>query len=255
MSVVEAGDILAGLAALGIEHGAFIGTSRGGLIIHVLAAMRPTVLKAVVLNDIGPVHRRRRASRISAPISSGRRSRKTCAEAVAVQKAVHGAGIFRARPMRIGSAWSARIYREDGGRAGAGFRSGAAQRRQSDRPEPAVARAVAAVRSAWRPCRCWPSAAPTRNCFRPRRWTRWRSGIRIAKRSPSRARAMRRCWRPATCRDGSRRLSRALNGNQLTLSRKRRESRPSTCSEAATSTRWFTPHPPVGHLLPVQQGN
>ncbi|MGO4835992.1 alpha/beta fold hydrolase, partial [Rhizobiaceae sp. 2RAB30] len=52
--MVEAGDILAGLTALSIEHGAFIGTSRGGLIIHVLAAMRPAALKAVVLNDIGP---------------------------------------------------------------------------------------------------------------------------------------------------------------------------------------------------------
>ncbi len=52
---VEAGDILAGLVALGIEGAAFIGTSRGGLIIHVIAAMRPEALKAVVLNDIGPV--------------------------------------------------------------------------------------------------------------------------------------------------------------------------------------------------------
>ena len=52
---VEAGDIVAGLTALGIEHGVFIGTSRGGLIIHVLAAIRPAALKAVILNDIGPV--------------------------------------------------------------------------------------------------------------------------------------------------------------------------------------------------------
>lgn len=52
--VVETSDVLAGLTALGIERGAFIGTSRGGLIIHVLAAMRPAVLKAAVLNDIGP---------------------------------------------------------------------------------------------------------------------------------------------------------------------------------------------------------
>ena len=37
----EAVDVLAGLAALGIDRAAFIGTSRGGLIIHVLGAMQP----------------------------------------------------------------------------------------------------------------------------------------------------------------------------------------------------------------------
>lgn len=52
---MEAGDILAGLAALNIGEAAFIGTSRGGLIIHVLGTMRPSVLKAIVFNDIGPM--------------------------------------------------------------------------------------------------------------------------------------------------------------------------------------------------------
>jgi pimeloyl-ACP methyl ester carboxylesterase len=52
---VEAGDVLAGLEALGIEEAVFIGTSRGGLIVHVLATLRPSVLKAAILNDIGPV--------------------------------------------------------------------------------------------------------------------------------------------------------------------------------------------------------
>ena len=53
--MVETADLLAGLTTLDIEHAAFIGTSRGGLIIHVLAAMRPGAMKAVVLNDVGPV--------------------------------------------------------------------------------------------------------------------------------------------------------------------------------------------------------
>jgi pimeloyl-ACP methyl ester carboxylesterase len=52
--ITEAGDVLAGMAALGIEHAHFIGTSRGGLILHVLAGMRPALLKSVVLNDVGP---------------------------------------------------------------------------------------------------------------------------------------------------------------------------------------------------------
>ncbi|WP_394688617.1 alpha/beta fold hydrolase [Hoeflea sp.] len=51
----EADDILNGMAALGLEHAIFIGTSRGGLIMHVLAATRPGVMTGGVLNDIGPV--------------------------------------------------------------------------------------------------------------------------------------------------------------------------------------------------------
>lgn len=53
--MVEADDVLAGMVAMGIEHAAFIGTSRGGLIMHVLAAMRPGAMKAGILNDVGPV--------------------------------------------------------------------------------------------------------------------------------------------------------------------------------------------------------
>lgn len=52
--VVEAGDVLAGMTALGLPDALFIGTSRGGLVMHVLAAMRPTVMVAGVLNDVGP---------------------------------------------------------------------------------------------------------------------------------------------------------------------------------------------------------
>src|SRR5262249_32260236 len=52
---VETSDVIAGLVAIGIENGVFIGTSRGGLIIHLIAAARPGLLKAVILNDVGPV--------------------------------------------------------------------------------------------------------------------------------------------------------------------------------------------------------
>ncbi|NGN40672.1 alpha/beta hydrolase [Mesorhizobium sp. CGMCC 1.15528] len=86
---VEAGDILAGLVALGIEHGAFIGTSRGGLIIHVLAAMRPTVLKAVVLNDIGPVLEGAGLAHIRAYLERAPKP-KSLADAIAIQRATHG---------------------------------------------------------------------------------------------------------------------------------------------------------------------
>lgn len=86
---IEAGDILAGLTALGIEHGAFIGTSRGGLIIHLLAAMRPAVLKAVVLNDIGPVVEGAGLAQIRAYLEHTPKP-KDFAEAAAIQRAAQG---------------------------------------------------------------------------------------------------------------------------------------------------------------------
>lgn len=52
---VETGDVMAGMTAMGIEDAAFIGTSRGGLILFMLATQRPAAIKAVVLNDVGPV--------------------------------------------------------------------------------------------------------------------------------------------------------------------------------------------------------
>lgn len=47
-------DTLDLMGATGIAQAIFIGTSRGGLIAMALAAFRPNVIKAVVLNDIGP---------------------------------------------------------------------------------------------------------------------------------------------------------------------------------------------------------
>jgi pimeloyl-ACP methyl ester carboxylesterase len=52
---VEAEDVITACAVLGIDQAIFIGTSRGGLILHLLAAMRPALLRGVILNDIGPV--------------------------------------------------------------------------------------------------------------------------------------------------------------------------------------------------------
>ena len=52
--LTEANDVIDGILAAGLGQMAIVGTSRGGLIAMVLAAMRPTLMKAVVLNDIGP---------------------------------------------------------------------------------------------------------------------------------------------------------------------------------------------------------
>ncbi|MEP9397247.1 alpha/beta hydrolase [Mesorhizobium sp. KR2-14] len=110
---VEADDILAGLTALEVEHGAFIGTSRGGLIIHLLAAMRPAVLRAVVLNDIGPVVEAAGFARIRAYLETAPKPR-SFDEALAMQRSLHG----KAFPALSGRDWRrfvAALYRDRGG--------------------------------------------------------------------------------------------------------------------------------------------
>jgi pimeloyl-ACP methyl ester carboxylesterase len=52
---IEMQDVQDVLTALGMHNGAIVGTSRGGLIAMGLSATRPTLINAVVLNDIGPV--------------------------------------------------------------------------------------------------------------------------------------------------------------------------------------------------------
>ncbi|WP_018898821.1 alpha/beta hydrolase [Rhizobium sp. 2MFCol3.1] len=52
---VEARDVIEACTYLDIDRAAFIGTSRGGLILHLLAGMKSELIAAAVLNDIGPV--------------------------------------------------------------------------------------------------------------------------------------------------------------------------------------------------------
>lgn len=51
----ERSDLLIGLEHAGIPSAHFIGTSRGGLHVMALAPTHPELIRAVVLNDIGPV--------------------------------------------------------------------------------------------------------------------------------------------------------------------------------------------------------
>jgi pimeloyl-ACP methyl ester carboxylesterase len=52
---IEMHDVIDFMTVLGLFNAGIIGTSRGGLIAMVLAAVQPTRIGAVVLNDIGPV--------------------------------------------------------------------------------------------------------------------------------------------------------------------------------------------------------
>ncbi|CAN7434776.1 alpha/beta fold hydrolase [Mesorhizobium sp. LjNodule214] len=107
---VEAGDILAGLAVLGIENAAFIGTSRGGLIIHVLGAMRPAVLKAIVLNDIGPVIEAEGLAHIGSYLERAPKP-KSFGEALDAQRGAHG-GDFPALTEADWERMVSALYRE-----------------------------------------------------------------------------------------------------------------------------------------------
>ena len=62
--IVENRDIQDILVAAGVAEAVFVGTSRGGIHTMVLSALRPGLLKAVVLNDIGPVLEARGLARI-----------------------------------------------------------------------------------------------------------------------------------------------------------------------------------------------
>ncbi len=86
---VESADIQSLLAAVEIPEAIFVGTSRGGLHCMLLAAFRPTLLRAVVMNDIGPVLEPRGLARIRGYVGKLPRP-KSWADAVAMFQQVSG---------------------------------------------------------------------------------------------------------------------------------------------------------------------
>ncbi|NDC58218.1 MAG: alpha/beta hydrolase [Alphaproteobacteria bacterium] len=65
------GDVIQVLDALAIPRAAFVGTSMGGLITMILAALQPQRIERVVLNDIGPKLEPEGLARIAGYVGTG----------------------------------------------------------------------------------------------------------------------------------------------------------------------------------------
>jgi len=127
---IEAGDVIAACAALGIERAIFIGTSRGGLILHIIAATRPDLLEAAILNDIGPVIETEGLARIRDYLNSGRKPAEWN-EAADILKENHGAA-FTALGEQDWPEMAHALYRDIEGKPVADF-------------DPAIAEALKSV--------------------------------------------------------------------------------------------------------------
>jgi pimeloyl-ACP methyl ester carboxylesterase len=110
----EAQDVLQAAAHLGIGEADFIGTSRGGLILHFLPAMAPGLVRSVVLNDVGPVLEIEGLRKIKDYLSA-RPEPKDFGQAARALKATHGADF----PILTDKDWAEMaeaIFREIDGR-------------------------------------------------------------------------------------------------------------------------------------------
>ncbi|NLS02982.1 alpha/beta hydrolase [Rhizobium sp. P32RR-XVIII] len=127
---VEADDVLAACSAFRITGAAFIGTSRGGLILHLIAEMKPELLAAVVLNDVGPVLEPEGLRHIQSYLATSRTPRDWD-DAAGLLRDLHEAEF----PTLAAEDWRGMahaIYREVAGRLAADF-------------DPAIAEAMVAT--------------------------------------------------------------------------------------------------------------
>ena len=110
---VEAGDVVALLDHLGLDRVTILGTSRGGLVALVLAAIARDRIAGVIFNDIGPEIMPEGLSYIMDYLGKPPKLR-TLAEAAAALPH-HYAPAFRDVPAENWHALARRIYREEGG--------------------------------------------------------------------------------------------------------------------------------------------
>lgn len=116
---VEAFDIIAGLKALEIGQAVFLGTSRGGFIVHILAAIAPQLLAGVIFNDIGPEIVSEGFRQIADYLFKAKNP-GGWEQAAELQLGVHGKA-FSALTMADWERFSHAIYREDIDQQGRGI--------------------------------------------------------------------------------------------------------------------------------------
>lgn len=107
------GDVLQLLDVFEIPRAAFVGTSMGGLITMILAAMAPQRIERAVLNDIGPKLEPAGLARIAGYVGTGEPV-KTWDEAAAKIKAINGAA-FPDADDAFFAAMARRTFREKEG--------------------------------------------------------------------------------------------------------------------------------------------
>jgi pimeloyl-ACP methyl ester carboxylesterase len=110
---VYAGDVLALMAQAGIARAVFVGTSMGGLITMVVAAMNPVAVAGAVLNDVGPELSPVGLGRIMGYVGE-QKTIRTWDDAADYAASINGVA-FPGAPRAHWEAFARRIFRERDG--------------------------------------------------------------------------------------------------------------------------------------------